>query len=183
MNDNKTRVTKENLHLLLATFIENEKLSQKDVAKVIGCAVSVISRVLKKETLPSENLLKRCHTMFEIGYKKYKKLSNAEKEKISEIIGTVGSGGLGVGASISAISSLGISGLSAAGMTSGLATLGAIAGGGMATGIVVVTVIPIIAGLAGFGLIKCIKYICSNRKLNAKEINPFWEDTIIGEKD
>lgn len=183
MNNNKTRATKENLHLLLAKFIENERLSQKDVAKVIGCAVSVIGRVLKKKTLPSQNLLKRCHTMFEIGYEKYRKLSNAEKEKISETIGTVGAGGLGVGASIAAVSSLGISGLSATGMTSGLATLGAIAGGGMATGIVVVAAIPVIAGLAGFGLIKYIKYICSNRKLNAKEIDPFWEETIIAGKN
>jgi hypothetical protein len=49
------------------------------------------------------------------------------------------------------VAAAGIPGLSAAGITSGLATIGGVVGGGMAAGIVI---LPIAAGVAGVGVYK-----------------------------
>ena len=80
----------------------------------------------------------------------------------SEAVGViVGSGLVGIGTTITAISATGaVSGLSAAGMTSGLAVIGSVVGGGMAAGIVVAGAIPVTTAVSGYGLWKYFK----NRK-------------------
>lgn len=73
--------------------------------------------------------------------------------------GKVAAGGAVAGAagSIGSISALGVPGLGATGMTSGLATLGSVAGGGMATGLVIACVAPVAAGVVAYGLYKWLK--------------------------
>ncbi len=179
MSDAEKKLTKENLKFALAEFIEKEKLAVKDVSKAIGCPMPVIGRILCGITWPSDTLLKRCHTMFEIGYKDYKKLSEADKEKISEAIGVVGGGGLGVGVSLAAVSALGaVSGLSAAGITSGLAALGALVGGGMAAGIAVAGAIPLVVAVGGYLVVKGIKSGISEAELKAEKYEPRWERPV-----
>ncbi len=63
-----------------------------------------------------------------------------------ELSGVVGAGA-GAGLSFAALYGLGVTGLSAAGITSGLASAGAIVGGGMAAGIGVLAV-PVVVGYA-----------------------------------
>ncbi len=111
-----------------------------------------------------------------IGYEKYQKLSDAEKETISEKIGTVSAGVVGFGTITAAISASGIAGLSAAGITSGLAAIGAIVGGGMTAGVAVLAAIPIAAAATGYGIIKGVKYLFSQHKLNSKAIDSKWEE-------
>ena len=114
--------------------------------------------------------------MMEIGFEKYKKLNAAEKERISESIGSVGGGVLGFGAISSAVSASGIAGLSAVGITSGLAGLGAMVGGGMVAGVAVAAALPIAGVALGYGIIKGIKAIVRKQKHLKKTIDNNWEE-------
>jgi len=64
--------------------------------------------------------------------------------------------GLGAGAagSLAALGALGVSGFSAAGITSGLATAGALVGGGMVAGIGVLAAPVAILGITGYAIAK-----------------------------
>lgn len=64
----------------------------------------------------------------------------------------VGGSILGLAGSITAVSATGTAGLSAAGITSGLAGIGSVVGGGMVAGVAVTVALPAVAALAaGFG--------------------------------
>tara|TARA_R100000789_G_scaffold98284_1_gene101899 strand:+ start:1415 stop:1966 length:552 start_codon:yes stop_codon:yes gene_type:complete len=171
-------LTKENLHAVLAEFMKAEKLDTNEVSEAIGCPEPVIGRILCGITWPTDELLKRCHTMFEIGYKTYKKLSESEKEKVSETLGTLGGAGLGVGASLAAVSALGTAGLSGAGIMSGLAALGTVIGGGAVAGIAVAAAIPIVVAAGGYLVIRGIKSGISKSQLKADEYDPHWERPV-----
>lgn len=177
MNKNNLKLTKENFHELLGYFMEKEKLTTSQVANAIDCPKSSIDRVLSNSTKPSEEMLKQGGAMMEIGFSRYKKLNNAEKEKISESIGTVGGGVLGFGAISSAISASGIAGLSGgAAFTSGLAGLGGLVGGGMIAGVTLAAAIPVAGLAAGYGMVKGIKAIIKHRKQIKKNSDPNWEE-------
>jgi|AntRauTorckE5430_2_1112549.scaffolds.fasta_scaffold12196_2 hypothetical protein len=170
------KINTENLRNFLAVFIEENNLTVKQVAKAIGCSIATLERVLVGETLPTNNLIKQVGILIAIGYKKYIKLSESEKETISEKMGTVGAGGFGFASITAAVSASGtVVGLSAAGISSGLAAIGSIVGGGMIAGVTVVATIPILAGAVGYGLIKGIKTIFTNRKTNKTNLEPYWE--------
>lgn len=74
-----------------------------------------------------------------------------EKEEI--IAGTVGTVGTAAGIGVAT------AGASAATLTTGLASIGAIVGGGMATGIVMTAAAPVVVGAAAYGVAKGIKRI------------------------
>lgn len=66
----------------------------------------------------------------------------------------------GTAGSIGAVSALGTAGLSAAGISSGLATIGGVVGGGMASGVVLATAAPVAAAAAvGYGAYKLVKWL------------------------
>ncbi len=174
---NSKEITKENLPEYLKAFIKKNDLTTEKVARAVDCPNSSIVRVLERQTKPSDELMKQCGIMMEIGFPKYKKLNNAEKEKISESIGSVGGGVLGFGVISSAVSASGIAGLAGgAAITSGLAGLGAIVGGGMAAGIAVAAALPIAGVALGYGMIKGIKALVRNHKHSKKEIDSNWEE-------
>lgn len=60
----------------------------------------------------------------------------------------------GTAGSVGAVAALGVPGLGATGITSGLAGVGALFGGGMATGLVVTAAAPLAIGAAAYGLYK-----------------------------
>jgi hypothetical protein len=60
----------------------------------------------------------------------------------------------GAAGSVGAVAALGVPGLGAIGITSGLAAVGTVFGGGMATGLVVPTAFPVALGAAAYGLYK-----------------------------
>jgi hypothetical protein len=171
-------ITKYNYAAFLAVFIENNKLATRNIAEVIGCAEPVINRLIAGKTWPTDEMIKQSGIMFELGFKVYKKLTKAQKERISETIGTFGGVGLGFGSVTAAVSALGTVGLSAAGITSGLAVLGGVVGGGMAAGLLVVASIPLAAGAVGYAIIKGVKGIIDGQKLKDENYNPFWEKPI-----
>lgn len=173
------QITQDNSGLLLAAFIKENDLTVRQVSKAIGCSEATLNRILVTRSLPSDEMIKQIGIMIELGFLAYSKLSNAQKERISESIGTVGGGILGFGSITAVVSSLGVSGLSAAGITSGLAVLGTMVSGGMAAGIVVVAALPIATGAAGYAIIKGVKYLANEWKLNVTDIDEHWETIII----
>src|SRR5207248_4251364 len=114
--------------------------------------------------------MKQTGIIIAIGMEKYEKLSNAEKEHISEMIGTGGATVFGFGGITAAVSASGtVAGLSATGISSGLAAIGSLVGGGMAAGVAVAAAIPIAAEAAGYGIIKGVRFLFSRRELNRNE--------------
>ena len=175
------KLTKENLPEYLAAFIKKDDLHIDRIAKSIGCSSSTLNRVLQRKTLANDNLIKQCGILFELGIKRYQKLTDAEKEKISERIGSASGVGLGFASISAAVSSVGSVGLSAAGITSGLSALGTytgiagIAGGAMVGGVIMTAAIPIAAGAAGYGMVKGVKSIFTNIKTKDNKIDTEWE--------
>lgn len=84
---------------------------------------------------------------------------NAETLIAGTVIGGVG-GGLGSVAIVSASGS--VAGLSAAGISSGLATVGGVVGGGMASGLIVAAALPVFSaaavGVTGYTIYKQAKH-------------------------
>lgn len=170
-------ITKDNCGNKLRLVRKVSGLSRRKLAETLGVKESTIGRLENKKTLPSQDFLNRLQGLQVVGYATFKRLSEADKEKISEFIGTGAGVAGGVAASVAMISTAGsVGGLSAAGITSGLAAIG----GSMLGGIVAVALIPLAAGALGYGAIKGIKKICESNKLSCKEFDDRWE---IGRKE
>ena len=173
MSEKQEGINAENCRVLLAGYMEKRELAVPRILKVIGCSNATITRILAGESLPTIEFIKQIGILIELEYETYAKLSDAEKEKISETIGAIGGGVLGFGAITAAVSASGtVTGLSAAGIASGLAAIGA---GGMLGGILTLAAVPIAAGAAGYGIIKGIKYLISEDELKSNEIDEKWE--------
>ena len=165
-------ITKDNCGDKLSLVREVSGLSRRELAKTLGVKESTIGRLENKKTLPSQDFLSRLQGLQVVGYATFKRLSETDKEKISEFIGTGAGVAGGVAASVAMISTAGsVGGLSAAGITSGLAAIG----GSMLGGIVAAALIPVAAGALGYGAIKGIKKICESNKLSCKELDDRWE--------
>ena len=165
-------ITPENCGAKLKLVREVSGLSRRYLADVLGVAESTVFRLEKKQTMPRTDFMLKLSGLVAIGHAKYSKMSEADKEKVSEYIGAAGGIAAGVGGAIGAISVSGaVAGLSAAGITSGLAALG----GSMLGGLAVVAVIPAAVGAAGCGLVRGIKAICKANRLDCKEVDDHWE--------
>ena len=173
MSEEAKGITHENCRVLLAAYMEKENISAPKISKAIGCSHATMTRILAGITKPTLEFMKQVGIMTELGFKRYKKLSDSDKEKISEAIGATGGGILGFGAITAAVSASGaVAGLSAAGIASGLAAIGA---GGMLGGVLTLAAVPIAAGAAGYGVIKGVKYLMSESDANADKIDTKWE--------
>ncbi len=169
-------ITKENCGKKLKLIREVTGISRRGLADSLGVSESTKSRLeTGTRTEATDAFMEKLLGLVAIGYATYSKMTEKDKEKLSEYIGVSGGVVAGVGGAIGAISASGtVAGLSAAGMTSGLAAIG---GGTMLGGLVAVAIIPVAAGVAGFGLVKGIKAICKVKfnKLSCKEVNERWE--------
>ena len=169
-------INQENCRLLLAAYMEQENLAAPTIAKAIRCRHATLGRILLGSTMPTEEFVKQIGILIGIGYSRYAKLSESEKEKISEGIGVTAGGAIGFGSIASAVGASGsVLGLSAAGISSGLAAIGGAVGGGMVAGVAVIAAIPLAAGAIGYGIIKGVKYFFSEAELNKTELDPRWE--------
>lgn len=177
-------LNRDNFAAKFGSFLDGFKIPVRSAAAAIGCSEATMNRLLgkevhrllKKPSLPTDEMLKQAGMIMAIGYIRYSKLSRAEKQKISETIGTVVGGTVGLASISTAIAGLGsVAGLSAAGITSGLAAMGGIVGGGMAAGVVVAAVIPAVVGAVGFGLGTGVKQVWKQTALSSTNFNAYWE--------
>lgn len=165
-------VTIENCGVKLKLIRDISGMSRKDLAKCVGCSESTITRIETGKSLPTKDFMLRLAALSIIGHAKYSKMSESEKEKISDVIGASGGVLAGVGGAIGAVSMSGaVTGLSAAGIASGLAAIG----GSMLGGLAVVATIPVAVGFAGYGLVKGIKAICAANKLSCTDVDGKFE--------
>jgi len=166
-------VTEDNCGSKIKLIKKVVGISHKNLAKIIGVSESTLRRLENRESKPTEDFMNRLMALSYVGVMKYGKMSDSDKEKISEFVGASGGVVAGMGGSIAAIGAAGtVSGFSAAGITSGLAAIG---GGTMLAGIGVVAAIPVATGALGYGLVKGIKAICKANNLSSDEVNGRWE--------
>lgn len=177
MSTSNGNITYENCRLLLATYMQENQIGAPRISEAIDCSHATLARLLAGTTKPTDEFIKQVGILIEIGYERYEKLSEAEKETISERIGAISGGMIGFGSITTAIGVSGAAGLSAAGITSGLAGIGAVIGGGMTAGVAVLAAVPIAVGAAGYGIVKGVKYFFSQQKLNSEEMDPKWEES------
>tara|TARA_B100001971_G_scaffold197042_1_gene205389 strand:- start:8081 stop:8614 length:534 start_codon:yes stop_codon:yes gene_type:complete len=169
----------DNTRLLLAAFIEKNKLDADHVARAIGCRKSTLIRILAGDSVPTEEFIKQAAILLAIGFEKYEKLTEKEKENIAEGIGAAGGGVVGFAAIAAAISASGsVAGLSAAGITSGLAAMGGIVSGGMAVGVAVAAAIPLAVGALGYGIISGVRFLFSEMERANEEFDERWETEV-----
>lgn len=164
-------LTKQNCGKKLKLIREIAGISKRELAGILGVSESTVSRLEKGTTEPTTEFLFRLSALVAIGQGKYSSLSEAEKETLSNYLGIGGGATAGVGGAIAAVSASGFAGLSAAGISSGLAAIG----GTMLGGLAVVATIPMVAGVAGYGLVKGIKAICKANKLACTEVDGKYE--------
>lgn len=157
-------------------YLKDQNLAYRTVAGAIPCSETTLRRLSVQTTLPTPGMIARFLTLRAVGFEAFKKLSEAEKEKIAEAVAAAGGGAAGVGVVMAAISALGIPGLSGAGIVTGLVGLGG--GTGMLAGIAVATVVPLAAAGLGYGVVRGVKYLLAERALNRTEIDPRWEVVI-----
>ena len=112
--DEDSKITSENCVLKLVVYMKTQKLGSRKISKVIGCSQSTLFRLLHQMNKPSEEFTKQSATLIFLGYDDYKTLTNEQKEKISEILGAVVGGGIGISSIPLIISVLGYHGLAAA---------------------------------------------------------------------
>jgi hypothetical protein len=169
-------INEANCRLLLAAFMEKNQVTVPRVCRAIGCSTATLGRILSFTSLPTAEFMKQSGILIGIGIEKYEKLSKAEREHISEIIGTGSATAFGFGGITAAVSASGtVAGLSAPGISSGLYAIGTLVGGGMSAGVAVAAAIPLAAGAAGYAIIKGVKFFFSERELSSEKTNPRWE--------
>ena len=171
---NMNQFHRENFGPSLKKFVESHQgISYRQVAAGITCPEAVVHRIVYQKSWPTENLLRHGAIMMAVGFDKFANMTWAQREQISDALGTVGGGILGFATVSAVVSSFGISGLSAAGISSGLAAIG----GTMITGIARVAIIPIAAAAGGYGLVRLVKWVSGELHLSSHQdvIDPYWE--------
>ncbi len=169
-------LTKENCAQLLDAFVIKYKLTIPKIAKAIGCPKSSLERIILVKSWPTELMLKHVAILLEVGFKNFNRISKNNRDKLFEKLSALGGGVFGfssVSAAISAAAAPGLTG--GAVITSGLAGLGGLIGGGMAYGIGIIAVTPIITGYAGYKGVNSINTLIKRRKLNSTSLDPIWE--------
>src|SRR5438046_2126594 len=96
-------LTRQNFAPMLKAFLNKSAITPRRTAKAIGCSEATFTRLLVRTTFPSDEMLRQGGAMIEIGFRRYSKLSKAEKEKISAAMGTVGGGAIGFGSITAAV--------------------------------------------------------------------------------
>lgn len=165
-------ITPENCGQKLRLVQEVAQMSRRELARMLGVSEASVRRIEAGDSEPTDEFLTRLRALCVIGRARFSQLSDAEKEKVSDLVGAGGGVAAGIGAGIAAIGSAGVAGFSAAGITSGLAAVG---GGAMLAGIGVVAAIPVATGLMGYGLVKGIKKILEANDLESEEVDGKWE--------
>jgi hypothetical protein len=166
---------RENFRAFFAAFMEQNQWAIRKVAAAIGCSEATIERLVTGATSPTDKMLIEGALLVEMGLDRYSRLTNAEREKISDTLGAAGGGAVGFASVTAAVGVLGTAGLSAAGISSGLATMGAVVGAGMAAGVAVAAAIPLTGIAVGVGVVQGVKHLVTEHRLNNKDIDPKWE--------
>jgi DNA-binding XRE family transcriptional regulator len=170
------KITQENCGEKLILVRNALAMTQRDLAKCIGCSEATVNRIEKHKTKATKDFLNKLLCLVIIGYAKYRSLNKTEEKHLAEYMGVTGGTAAGVAGAIGLVSASGtIGGISAAGVTSGLTAIG----GALMAGAAIVASIPVVACFAGFGIAKGLKAICAANQLDCQEVDGKFEIRII----
>ena len=144
------KILVQELALYLREFLTKHSLNSKEFAKSIGISCQELNEILTEERLPTEaeyaEILIAMTIIEAKGWHYWLSMSSEKKSELAAKFVATGGSTMTIGAIIALISACGFPGLSAAGITSGLATIGALVGGSMVAGIAVCSTAPLVVG-------------------------------------
>jgi HSP20 family protein len=172
-------VTRENCGGILKELRQKfGSMSVAELAKILGVSRSTVMRIEAGQTFPSDELLNRLKAIQLIGISKFRTLSEKDRVTFSGLIEEIGEDP----ATFSEIvTDRMVKELTPAGILAGLGTIAA-ATLNLSTSIV--TSVPVLSSLAGYGLVKGLKGILEANNFECTEKNGRWEITqTISSKD
>ena len=152
-------------------------MSMAELAKTLGVSRSTIMRIEAGQTLPSEDLLNRLKAIQLIGISKFLELSDKDKEHFTLFMDGIGESADDFSKNMAThmVKALTPSGI--------LAGLGTIASASLNVSSSVVSAVPVLSSLAGYGLIKGLRAILDANHLNCIEKEGVWEITGKNEQN
>jgi HSP20 family protein len=162
-------VTRENCGRVLKELRQRfGSMSVADLAKTLGVARSTVMRIESGQTLPSDEIVNRLKAIQVIGISRFQGLSESDKHRFSQVIEEMGEN-----PELFAKSGM-FKELTPAGI---LAGLGTIAGASLNLSTSLVSSIPILSSMAGYGLVKGLKSVLEANNLSCVENEGVWEIT------
>jgi len=152
-------------------------MSMAELAKTLGVSRSTVMRIEAGKTLPSEELLNRLKAIQLIGISKFRELSQKDRDHFAIFMNGIGENADDFSNEMTThmVKALTPSGI--------LAGLGTIASASLNMSTSVVSAVPVLSSLAGYGLVKGLKAILEANDLNCTEKNGVWEITTKGEQN
>ena len=146
-------------------------MSMAELARTLGVSRSTIMRIETEQTLPSEELLNRLKAIQLIGISKFQELSQKDRDHFAIFMNGMGENADDFSKDMTThmVKSLTLSGI--------LAGLGTIASASLNMSTSVVSAVPVLSSLAGYGLVKGLKAILEANDLNCAEKDGVWEIT------
>lgn len=177
MKERWDKVTRENCGRVLKDLRQKfGSMSVAELSKTLGVARSTIMRIEAGQTAPSEDLLNRLKAIQIIGISKFRTISQMDKDRFSQLMVEIGEN-----PEPFSTANLGhmVQELTPAGILSGLGT---IASASLNLSSNVVSSIPVLSSLAGYGLVKGLRSILEANDFQCIEREGAWEITKPIEK-
>ncbi len=170
MKEVRDTVTRENCGRVLKELRQKfGSMSVAELSKTLGVARSTIMRIEAGQTAPSDDLLNRLKAIQIIGISKFRTITRMDKDRFSRLIEEIGEN-----PELFSEGNLGhmVQELTPAGI---LAGLGTIAGASLNLSSTVVSSIPVLSSLAGYGLVKGLRSILEANDFQCIEKEGVWE--------
>jgi len=152
-------------------------MSMAELAKTVGVSRSTVMRIEAGQTLPSEEILNRLKAIQLIGISKFLELSQKDREQFTLFMNELGENADDFSNNMTThmAKALTPSGI--------LAGLGTIASASLNMSTSVVSAVPVLSSLAGYGLVKGLKAVLEANHLNCIEKEGVWEITTKSEQN
>ncbi len=170
MKEGRATVDRENCGRVLKELRQKfGSMSVAELSKTLGVARSTIMRIEAGQTIPSDDLLNRLKAIQIIGLSRFRTISQMDKERFSHLIEEIGENPelfseAAFGQMVQELTPAGI-----------LAGLGTIAGASLNLSSTVVSSIPVLSSLAGYGLVKGLRSILEANDFQCVEKEGIWE--------
>ena len=165
-------VTRENCGRVLKEVRQRfGSMSVAELARTLGVARSTVMRIEAGQTIASGDLLNRLKAIQVIGMSRFRALSEKDRDRFLQAIEEIGEN---PDIFSRAISNQMVKELTSAGI---LAGLGTIASASLNLSTSLVSSIPILSSLAGYGLVKGLKSVLEANNLSCVENEGVWEIT------
>ena len=172
MKEMPKSVTRKNCGSVLRELRQRfGSMSVAELAKALGVSRSTVMRIEAGQTIPSDDLINRLKAIQLIGISKFRALSEIDNARFLELIEEIGEN---PEIFSEAITKRMVKELTPAGI---LAGLGTIASASLNLSTSVISSIPVLASLAGYGLVKGLKAILEANNLSCIENEGVWEIT------